>query len=377
MDKFCQRSIHFGVGQQLFGWYHPSKTGTGRDCGVVLCNPLGRDLVYAHRSQRHLAEKLALAGFSVLRFDYHGTGDLFGDDRDTERVATWCADIVRAVDELRMRSGVRYVALTGLRLGATLAAFVGPDRDDIACVALWAPYDSGSAFISEVTKEHEFEIRFKPKTFSGGSAEAGGREACGSFFSDATVAELAAVDLLSIAKAPARDVMVIGNAKDHLVEHFRGLGCKVKYQCKREHSFLMMAPHLAPVPHETINEIIAFLSDVFPPFTHRGKPPAGERPPSLTYPSRSERPVSFGTQHCLFGILTEPRDRGGCAEIPEIIMLNAGGVYRIGPNRLYVTIAANWRHWDFPFCVSICLGWVTVRRRKGVKKASVTRAIVS
>ncbi|HEY5089012.1 MAG TPA: alpha/beta hydrolase, partial [Polyangia bacterium] len=88
---------------------------------MILCNPIGDDLIRAHRAFRHLAEALANSGFPVLRFDFDGTGDSAGDERDPDRVATWRADIKRAAAELRARSGVQALALVGLKLGATLA----------------------------------------------------------------------------------------------------------------------------------------------------------------------------------------------------------------------------------------------------------------
>ena len=50
-----------------------------------------------------------------------------------------------------------------------------------------------------------------------------------------------------------------------------------------------------------------------------------------------ERPVSFGATKALSGILTEPA--GGGAGRPAVLLLNAGLLHRVGPNRLYVTLA--------------------------------------
>ena len=50
-----------------------------------------------------------------------------------------------------------------------------------------------------------------------------------------------------------------------------------------------------------------------------------------------ERLVSFGATKSLSGILTEPE--GGEAGRPAVLLLNAGSLHRVGPNRLYVTLA--------------------------------------
>jgi alpha/beta superfamily hydrolase len=48
--------------------------------------------------------------------------------------------------------------------------------------------------------------------------------------------------------------------------------------------------------------------------------------------------IHFGNDHNLFGILTQPKETLH-KELPIIILLNAGLVHRIGPNRIYVNLA--------------------------------------
>src|ERR1051325_66360 len=71
--------------QPLFAWLHYPANPSGH--GVVLCAPLGYEQVHAHRSFRVLADQLAAAGVTALRFDYHGTGDSAGRDEDPDRLA--------------------------------------------------------------------------------------------------------------------------------------------------------------------------------------------------------------------------------------------------------------------------------------------------
>jgi dienelactone hydrolase len=47
--------------------------------------------------------------------------------------------------------------------------------------------------------------------------------------------------------------------------------------------------------------------------------------------------VTFGRGKALSGILTEPA--GGTAQRPAVLLLNAGLLHHVGPNRLYVTLA--------------------------------------
>jgi len=52
----------------------------------------------------------------------------------------------------------------------------------------------------------------------------------------------------------------------------------------------------------------------------------------------NERPVLLGPTESLVGILTEPAETR-LGNLPAVILLNAGLVHRVGPNRLYVRMA--------------------------------------
>jgi len=138
-----KQAIHFGATERpLFGFYHPPKPGPWRAVGVVLCRPIGTDQTRSDRVYRHLAERLAAAGFACLRFDLFGTGDSGGDERTEGLVPAWLDDIALAAAELRARSGARTIALFGLRLGATLAFEHAAERGDVDSLVLWSPWVS-------------------------------------------------------------------------------------------------------------------------------------------------------------------------------------------------------------------------------------------
>lgn len=52
----------------------------------------------------------------------------------------------------------------------------------------------------------------------------------------------------------------------------------------------------------------------------------------------TERPMLFGDANALVGVLSEPAS-GVRADLPLVIMLNAGLIHRVGPNRLHVRLA--------------------------------------
>jgi alpha-beta hydrolase superfamily lysophospholipase len=328
--------LYFGhPSRPLFGWYHPPAVAGGR--AVVLCNPLGIDGTRAHWSYRHLAERLAAAGFDVLRFDWHATGDSSGSGAEPDQVASWLDDLGQAIEELKRRAGAARVHLVGLRAGATLAAHVAATRDDIASTVLWMPSMTGSAWVAEMSKLHKLYLRIVPQS---DPPEPGGEELLGSFASEATIAALGRIDLLGLTRPPSPRVLVIeeGSLRDgeRLREHLAALGAEVTWTRLPAQKFLLLVPHRATLPDESINAIVGWLGSL--PMSGPGESAApGRLGPSATF---TERPVRFGPERKLFGILTPAA--APSPDRPPIVLLPAGAVNRTGPHRLYVTMARRW-----------------------------------
>lgn len=137
-------AFHFGSRRRrLFGYYEPALDETGKARSVLLCYPLGNEQVFAYRTMRQLAARLASGGHHVLRFDYFATGDSYGESGEGD-LAGWCEDIETAIDEIKEISGAATVNLAGLRLGANLAARVAVNRrKDINKLILWEPLEAG------------------------------------------------------------------------------------------------------------------------------------------------------------------------------------------------------------------------------------------
>ena len=152
--------------RRLYGALHPSEAPRVPGRGVVLCAPFGEEASRTHRFFFVLAERLARAGFDVLRFDWYGTGDSAGDDGEGE-LDGWCADLRAACGELRARCRPGRLTVLGARLGATVAARAahgasdapaanGPHgmRDAAAGLAdrllLWDPVIDGAAWLASL-----------------------------------------------------------------------------------------------------------------------------------------------------------------------------------------------------------------------------------
>jgi len=353
--NLAKEPVYFGASERpMFGFYHPPAGSRVRGMGVLLCNPLGDDLIRAHRPYRHLAEELASAGFPVLRFDFDGTGDSAGDERDPNRVATWRADVGRAAAELRTRSGVERLALIGLRLGGTFAALGAADLGGVDTLVLWGAYDSGGAFVSEATKAHKMLVMLQPTSFSGGPPASDGQEALGFLLARQTIADLEAVDLLSLSRSPAKRTLVLDTANvetdSPLCAKLRDLGGTVTHRHMPGNKFLIISPHQSEIPTAAISAITGWLTEGCPfaesslaPGSVPGIPRTPGAPESArTLNSLRERPVFFGRDRNLFGILTVPPPSTARPDLPPIILLNAGTVHRVGSHRLYVPMARKW-----------------------------------
>ena len=137
-------AFHFGNRQRrLFGFYEPAREDFTKVRAALLCHPMGNEQVFAYRTMRQLATRLVRAGFHVLRFDYYGTGDSYGDTCEGS-LAGWCGDIETAIEELKDISGATKIDMIGLRLGANLTAQVALQRpDEINRLILWEPLAAG------------------------------------------------------------------------------------------------------------------------------------------------------------------------------------------------------------------------------------------
>lgn len=140
--------FYLGTSQRrIFGIHAPAAARAGKPRAAVLCQPWADEYVYAHRTMRQLAVRLALTGFDTLRFDYFGTGDSAGEESEVD-VAGLQADVATAIETLNDLAATEKVVLIGLRAGANVAASTAAGAPGVVeALVLWDPIlavDSGS-----------------------------------------------------------------------------------------------------------------------------------------------------------------------------------------------------------------------------------------
>jgi len=336
--------IRIGRGAEgLFGWFHPPE-GPARRCGVVVCSPIGDEQLRAHRTLRHLAARLQRLGFPVLRFDFHGTGDSPGDERDPDRVRTWLSDVGRAVDELQARGASR-ICLFGMRMGATLAMAAAAERGGVESLVLWSPFLSGKAFVVDSVKQHKMQKLLLPEGFAAEPKgwNPGGEQALGFLLTPSTRAALEGVDLFTVGK-PARRALLVGDGDAGLLEHLQMGGVEAEHH-PDSNKFLFMSTFKASVPEPAIDRVATWLVEGHPDVE------AGLRVPTVEIENANEnanenendeRPIHFGAEGALFGVLHHPPPSLRDPARPAILVLNAGTTHRVGPHRLNVKMARHW-----------------------------------
>lgn len=134
--------------QPLVGQYHAPRASVAKKSAVLLCSPIAQEYMRTHWALRQLANLLTDSGFHVMRFDYYGCGDSFGEEGEG-RIPTWIQNISQATQELREISGTDHVTFIGLRFGASLALKATSKLPlNIRHLILWDPVIRGSDYLN-------------------------------------------------------------------------------------------------------------------------------------------------------------------------------------------------------------------------------------
>ena len=324
----------------LFAWHHPARPSVRRGAAVVLCPSIGGEFVAAYRVWRCLAEQLAALGFDVIRFDYEGTGDSFGDLGESKRIHAWLHNIERALITARLITGSNHVALVGLRIGAILAAHAAAATGGVERLVLWSPCLSGRAYIRELkalgqlSREDHTTIDESPD-----------RRAAGYVLPASVAADLERLDLKTIPGCPAPQVLTVDRddrpTNPRIGECLANVGSRVTRIRPAGTAATLEGSMLMP-PIGVVDAITQWLDGWLVDGNGRvdGEAPASLGSAVVHGCGYYERAIRFGADDRLFGILSVPN----CTDVsaPAIILLNTGIEYRVGPHRLYVPLAREW-----------------------------------
>jgi len=346
--------------ESVFGLFHETAADSPDATAILICPPFGWDDICSYRSRRDWAEHLAAAGHPVLRIDLPGTGDSSGSSRDPGRLSAWTSAVASSAQWLHDTTACGRVAAIGISLGGLVICKALSEGAPIDEVVLWGVSARGRTFVrelrvfaslesTELDERDELEQSHIPE----GSTWAGGF-----LLSAETTQALEKLDLreLAIPSDRVHRALLLDRAgistDARLREHLTQAGVEVTVAPGTGYGAMMAKPHLARSPNDVFARVLAWVEQ--PPL--RATPAASRESfvrkhrdlrisdalelsiagtPIRETPLTVQQPVGQ-----LFGILAEPINADSGA--PCAIMLNAGAIRRVGPNRMWVEAARRW-----------------------------------
>ena len=120
-------------GLLLYGMLHTPMGSHRKNTAILLLSPGIKSRIAPHRLYVKMAERYAMEGYVVLRFDYHGLGDSEGDVKErfvadfyrTVQQGRYADDVLAAMDYMEKEQGIRRFVLGGLCGGALTGLFAG------------------------------------------------------------------------------------------------------------------------------------------------------------------------------------------------------------------------------------------------------------
>jgi alpha-beta hydrolase superfamily lysophospholipase len=197
--------------QQVFAIYHPPTSGTGQVL-TVICPPLFNEYMRTHFALRDLAISLAARGQHVLRFDYRGTGDSFGELGEVA-ISDWVEDIALAVREGREISGSSMVRLLGVRAGALLACRWVGAFGDVQRLVLWDPVPDGAGYIQALRHVQE-AILERDLSLSSAERRETLHEYAGYRLSERMLEEFRSLDASTYSSVPKRKLHIVSTSSE-------------------------------------------------------------------------------------------------------------------------------------------------------------------
>lgn len=219
--------------ERLFGSYYPPFSGDGRIL-TVICGPLFSESARTHSALRKLAISLAEMGGHVLRFDYRGTGDSFGDLEDYS-VSEWVEDISLAVREGREISACNAVQILGVRAGALLASISVGAASEIQKLVFWDPVADGAGYLQAIHRAQLQDLKSQFRAMTRPERAEGRHDIGGWRVSKKMLDEIRALGSSAYSNIPKTKMQIIITEEGNGFSQ-PGLGCEVvPYPCNWEH----------------------------------------------------------------------------------------------------------------------------------------------
>lgn len=325
------------VFSQMIGLFMPSQAAMARDVAVLFASPWGFEEMCTHKFWRVIADRLAAAGVSSLRFDYPGTGD--AEDRDDFQagLSIWEDSLVEAAEQLRHLSGCRRIIVVSQGLGAAIATNAAGRLGELAGMAFLAPAISGRFYLRE--------LQFWARAIDDGMGLAethrptGGVAIASLRMPEPIAADVRKLDLMAVASAPCTSCLVIERpdrpAESGFADRLETLGATVTRANYTGYDALVANPTMAKMPLAVAGTLVDWVVGL----TVGGQVSAGVAiagPHYLSGDVYRETPLTFGQGQRLYGVLCEPLgERRGAT----VLLLSTAYDRHAGWGRTTVTMA--------------------------------------
>jgi pimeloyl-ACP methyl ester carboxylesterase len=351
----------------VFGLLHMLPDGVRGEIAVLICPPFGWDDICSYRSRREWAMDLATSGHPTLRIDLPGAGDSGGSPEDPGRLSAWTGAVSSAASWLRTATGCPETAAIGIGLGGLVVCCAIAEGAPIDDLVLWAVPSRGRSFVRELRTFGRMEAAKFGLPHDGGHASLppGGIEAGGFVLSGEATRDLEELDVaaLPFADGQIRRAYLLErdgiSVDERLRRHLQETGAAVTVSPGQGYGAMMAEPQEARPPRDVFAHVESWLDDASSDSADRpatspardrlklsqpSQPPVQDRDTAeLTVDSVRIRETPLAIEQpfgLMFGVLTEPvdvpaRDLGA-------VLLNAGAIRHVGPNRMWVDIARRW-----------------------------------
>lgn len=317
-------SVAFG---DCAGMFHPAASSEA----VLILPPFGHEALASARTLRLLADRLASAGYPVLRLDAHGVGDAPGDEAELDLMESRAKSLMQARAWLLDVAGVSRVSVIALRLVASIALL---QAQALAChrLMLVAPVASGRSYLRELKQMQRLYSQ------DHGLGDGAAQEFNGFRLSDASVAALSAMDIRKVADVAAHRIALMAEGDTPVVkalhENWRASGRSVDVIDYRDIDRLLSDPATSGPATDMVDEVANWFGA---PQDHCGAfwtPPGHALVKTREWTEQGHR---FGANERLYGVLCRPA--APRADAPAIIIVNTGGNSHIGWGRQTVELA--------------------------------------
>ncbi|HEV7329034.1 MAG TPA: alpha/beta fold hydrolase [Bosea sp. (in: a-proteobacteria)] len=299
---------------------------------VLMLSAIGYEEFCLRATWRSLAQALSDKGLACLRFDYPGEGDAH-EAVDPQGLDDWFETICAAADLLRRASGCKRLVLLGQGLGGALALRLAEDLAPVTASVLLAPVGNGKRHLRELSAwarivSDRIGMGIDPADETR-CAVAGLRIAPG------RLPAIAALGTTALQRSPSGQVLLLsrpGHGGDAaLATMLSGLGADLTQRDYEGYETLTTDSVTARPPQATIAGIVDWIAERA---RAAGSVPDDVRTPQPLAPAEGllgngfvERPIRFGPEGRLFGVLCEPL---GPAAREPVVFVNAGRDYHIG-----------------------------------------------